>query len=402
MNGLASDLPAPVQVLVAAGRHALHQSVATLPSPAAVETADLGAYALRHGMTAFLPHAAAIFDDRHAGVRPELQRAARNHALSVLADTTELLAIVCHLADAGIEFVVLKGPVFAAWLYGDAARRRFVDADLLVRESQRANALRALAKIGFVRRIPEPGADAIYASRGAWPLTRGSGLGVDLHWQLSAQRFPAPLAAAAVIAGAVPVRMADQNVPAPAPADAAVLALLHAAKHVWYALESILAIAWLTRRDDIDWTRVHGLLRRAGAVHAAAAGLELASRLFATSVPDPFVREIDSPAVAQLAGHAYSALRLPPNTFVDRWLERRAHLAAFDRARDRIRYDLRRLFEPTTLEWEWLPLPRALTMLYPPLRIVRLATAPLSGAARMTMASPAGDGNPRSGSSLSA
>jgi len=398
-----SSPPAPVQALIAAGRRALHGSCAGVPRLTGGEAAALPAYARRHGMTAFLPHAAAVLDDGDAGLRRAFQQSARDHAVDVLRNTTELLAIVRHLMHAGIEFVVLKGPVFAAWLYGDGGMRRFVDADVVVRQCELGEALRALEQIGFVRRIPDRGADPIYTSLGAWPLTRGSGLAVDLHWQLSARRFPMPCAAAEVIAGAVPVRLGDQNVPAPAPTDAAVLALLHAAKHVWYALELILAMAWLTRRDDIDWPRAHALLRRAGAVRAGAAGLRLASHLFATSVPRPFAGEIDSPAVCELVTYACSALCLPPDTFASRWLERRAHLAAFDRVPDRLQYDLRRLLEPTALEWEWLRLPRLLTPLYAPLRLVRLAIAPLSGVVRRAMpAAPAGRRTPRSRSSLSA
>ena len=88
-------------------------------------------------------------------------------------------------------------------------------------------------------------------------------------------------------------------------------------------------------------------------------------------MPRPFAGEIDSPAVCALVTYACSALCLPPDTFASRWLERRAHLAAFDRVRDRLQYDLRRLLEPTALEWEWLRLPRLLTPLYAPLRMVR-------------------------------
>jgi hypothetical protein len=401
-----ASLPAPAQLLVAAGRLALNQTdpgSRSTVSLTGAEAAALAAYARRHGMTGFLPQAAAMLDDRHAHMREALQQARREQALAALRDTTELLGIVRHLTQADIDFVVMKGPVFAAWLYGDGGIRRFVDVDVLVRKSQRRDALRTLEQIGFVRRIPEPAADCIYASLGAWPLTRGHGIGVDLHWQIAARRFPSPFAAAAVIAGAVPVRIADEDVPAPAPTDAAVLALLHAAKHVWYALESIVGIAWLTRRDDIDWSRAHQVLRRAGALRAGAAGLRLASELFASAVPHPFAREIESPGVAELVAHACSALRLPPKTFADRWLERRAHLAAFDRAADRVQYDLRRLLEPTPLEWEWLRLPRLLSPLYAPLRIVRLATGPGFPHTRRTLpAASAASGSPRSGRSLSA
>src|SRR6266571_609074 len=265
MNDRVSQLPVPLQVLIAAGRHALHGSTRTVPRLTNDETAALPAYARRHGMVAFLPHVPATFTDQSPDLCDGLQQVVRDHALAVLADTNELLAVARQLTQAGVEFAVLKGAVFSAWLYGDAGLRPFVDLDVLVREPARVDAARALERIGFVRRIPAGAADAIYASIGAWPLRRAGSLGVDLHWRLSARRFPMPLTADAVLSDAIPVRLGDHSVNAPAPTNAAVLALLHAAKHVWYALELILAIAWLARRRDVDWRDVHCLCRRAGA-----------------------------------------------------------------------------------------------------------------------------------------
>jgi Uncharacterised nucleotidyltransferase len=370
--------PAPLCALIAAGHRALHGSAVPVPPLTGDDLAALPLYAMRHGMTAFLPHVRSETIDQVPAIRDELERVVHHHALAVLSGTTELLTILRHLARCGIEPVVLKGPALAAWLYGDAGMRRFIDVDLLVRRSLRIDAMRALEQLGFVRRIPDRAADAIYSRLGAWPMTREGGIGVDLHWQLSALRFPMPLTVEDVIAGAISIRIGDQAVCTAGPTDAAILALLHAAKHVWYALESTLAIAWLARRDDIDWPRAHRRLESAGAVRAAAAGLRLAADFFDTRVPAPFIDAVRSPAAEQLASMACGALALPPGTFVDRWLERRAHLAAFDRMRDRVRYDVRRLLEPTALEWTWLPLPRALTLLYGPLRIIRLAIAPIS------------------------
>ena len=44
-----------------------------------------------------------------------------------------------------------------------------------------------------------------------------------------------------------------------------------------------------------------------------------------------------------------------------------------------MQYDVRRLLEPTALDWDWLPIPAAFTPLYVPIRVVRLA---LGGLAR--------------------
>ena len=51
------------------------------------------------------------------------------------------------------------------------------------------------------------------AGIGACPLSRAAGgVLVDLHWQLSARRFPMPLTVNEVLDRAIPVRMGDQAV----------------------------------------------------------------------------------------------------------------------------------------------------------------------------------------------
>jgi hypothetical protein len=357
----------------------LHGASGPLPRLTGCDAAALPDYARRHGMVAFLPRVLPALPDLPPGVRDSIEQVVREHAVSTLGNTRDLLTIVRHLTGSGIELVVLKGAVFSAWLYGDAGMRPFVDVDVLVAEGARLNASNALEQIGFARRIPSGAAEAIYAAIGAWPLERANGIRVDLHWRLAAKRFPMPLTAESVLRQAIPVHLGDHVVNAPSPAHATVLALLHAAKHVWYALESILSIALLTRREDIDWTDVHHLVRRAGATRAAAAGLRLARDVFGTPIPDVFAVDARSAAVDRLCASASAALCLPPGTFVNRWLERRAHLAAFDSRIDRMQYDVRRLLEPTALDWDWLPIPAAFTPLYVPLRVVRLA---LGGLAR--------------------
>src|SRR5206468_7758035 len=189
VSDFASAWPAPVHVLIAAGRQMLHGAPGPLPRLTDRDAAMLPDYALRHGMVAFLPRVLPVLSDLPPGVRDRVEQEVREHAVSVLRNASDLLTIVRHLTNSGIELVVLKGAVFSAWLYGDAGMRQFVDVDVLVREPARVDAMRALERIGFVRRIPAAGADAIYASIGAWPLQRALSLGVDLHWRLSARRF---------------------------------------------------------------------------------------------------------------------------------------------------------------------------------------------------------------------
>ncbi|MGH2579345.1 MAG: nucleotidyltransferase family protein, partial [Actinomycetota bacterium] len=80
----------------------------------------------------------------------------REFMLNALTLERELLALASSFEDAGMEFVVLKGPAVAHTCYPDSSWRPFGDLDILVhvRDFQRASGV--LAELGFGRVFPEP------------------------------------------------------------------------------------------------------------------------------------------------------------------------------------------------------------------------------------------------------
>ena len=320
--------------------------------------------ALRHGVVAWLP---------------QLPREVmQHHAAAALRGVGELLEIAKCLDAASIPFVVLKGPTFSAWLYGDACARRFADLDLLVAPDRRDDAVGVLRDGGFQLPLPAAAADVIYGYIGALPLSHASRVSVDLHWELAGRRFPRLLSAHHVQQRAIQVRVGAHSLPVPCPTHAAAMTLTHAAKHLWYAIENVLSIAMLATRDDVDWDEVYAIMGGAGCVRAGAAGLQLAHELFGVQVPAPFLPHVDTPAVTDLCACGRRALSLPPYAFADRHLDRKVHRLLFDRTVDRLRYDLRRVLEPTMADWRWLPLPPRLSRLYSPVRVMRLGTLGIS------------------------
>jgi hypothetical protein len=352
------NLPAPVLALVAAGRHWLGTSPAAPPQDASDQLTD---YALRHGMLAWSPA------PRRDGVR-------RQHMTHALEGVRLLHVLTAALIDAHIPVVAFKGPAFSQWLYGDACARRFSDLDLLIAEAQCRNALGVLERLGFSPRLPRGAGDVVYRSTGAWPMDRKGSHTVDVHWRVCGPRFPQVASTAAVIERACEMSVGGRAVRVPCAEDTAALALAHAAKHVWYALELPFSIAAMMARTDIDWAEVRRLTETAGAVRGAAAGVSLASELFHVGVPAPFQADVGQPAVSELCRCARQTLALPPGIFPNRSLERHMHRLCFDRVTDRMRYDVRRLTEPTHADVTWVRLPPRLSAIYWPLRVVRLGT----------------------------
>ncbi len=73
-------------------------------------------------------------------VTQNLRTSFANHARSNLAHTAELLKVLAILEQNRIPVIALKGPVLAAWGYGDLALRAFSDLDLLIRPDHVARA----------------------------------------------------------------------------------------------------------------------------------------------------------------------------------------------------------------------------------------------------------------------
>lgn len=378
-----ADFPPGVALLIAAGRLSLDPSKRASPVSAAPEDWQASANsAERHGMSAWLSAAMRHWPDAPQTVRHEADAAAHAHAVRALRGVAQLSAVVTLLRDAGVEAVALKGPLFSHWLYGDLGSRRFADLDLLVERKERARALEVLRPAGYqvVGGLSNAAAAVIYAGVGAWPLAHADGFPLDLHWQPQAARFGSPLDSSEVLRDSAVSSIAGCDVRIASPTHAATLTLLHAAKHLWASLELVLSIAHLMRRDDVDWPRVRAWTAKADAWSGASAGLFLAGEIFECDLPEP-LRAVPPPrTVPRLRGAARKFLSMADVADARRLAEFRAHRAALDTRRSRLRYVAWRLLAPTPLESSWCRLPDGLVALYVAVRLVRLSLVAARGA----------------------
>lgn len=119
---------------------------------------------------------------RLEGVVQGLEPRHRNWSQAVLAGFAEVSGA---LRSAGVEALVLKGPILAVRLYGGLERRPQADLDILVMRARRRDAERALRAIGYERARRD---------QHAFVLRRGDAR-VDLHWAIRsapAYRFDEP------------------------------------------------------------------------------------------------------------------------------------------------------------------------------------------------------------------
>ena len=297
-------------------------------------------------------------------------------ARRALRQLRELLAVHRDMETAGILAVPFKGPVLAAQLYGDVARRQSNDLDFLVRRSDLGRATDLLVARGY---RPPP---LLATRRGAKFLdgvghhrfTRGDGAIVELHWDFAPRHFPYPIDRARVRSHLEPVRIGGRLLYTVPRDELLFLLCAHGAKHAWVRLAWIRDVAQLVRvASNPDWNAVLAAARRRRALRMMLLSLLLAAELCDAPVPHWVIERARSdPTVSSLAQEVRDRLRidpqLEPTAAKVRWFQ--------FRTRDRWRDQLRVYAVPALMvgpgDWEWVRLPDRLYALYYLLRPIRL------------------------------
>jgi hypothetical protein len=181
------------------------------------------------------------------------------------------------LDAAGIRWAALKGPVLADRVYGDPAARRYQDLDLLVDPAAFADAIDALAAVGYGERTRN------------WAGLRRLGLGevplvddtlmIDLHWHVVAlerDRRAFAFRTADLLDRRVPIEIGGVGAWALADADLAAHTVLHAllnGAHLLLHLRDVHLAAAL------DWPAALERCRQARLGPGAAAVVDRAERV---------------------------------------------------------------------------------------------------------------------------
>ncbi len=179
--------------------------------------------------------------------------------------------LIDALSRRGVEAIVLKGPSFAEWLYGDGAVRSYGDCDLLIAPGQIAAAQQVLQDLGF-RDYSAPLAHPRLESH-AW---RRDPDWVDLHSTLIGMRVHPEEVWRTLSQKTESQRIGGASLRVLDPVARTLHVALHAAQHgkdeqkplddLGRALELVPAELW---------TEAAELAERLGAIDAFATGLRL-------------------------------------------------------------------------------------------------------------------------------
>jgi hypothetical protein len=229
-------------------------------------------------------------------VRRRLTVAVAASAARHLLMTRELGVVLRHLAAAGIEVIVLKGPVLAETVYPHPALRPFSDLDVLVRPADRLRADGALRALGHQRVADEHSWEFDVAYDGATLYETPAGVRIDLHWALLTEpRFVWNGGETEIWDRAVPITVAGQAARGLGREDLVLYLAAHLAVH--HALAGLLRawdVALLLEREGgaLDWAVLLARAARWRVRHALFFVLLGAREAFAAPVPPQVIARL--------------------------------------------------------------------------------------------------------------
>jgi hypothetical protein len=206
-------------------------------------------------------------------------------ALRNLARTVEVTAL---LRRAGLESIVLKGPLLAHELYGDVALRVSGDIDLLVREEDLLRAAQIIAGAGY-RHHTALNATALARHRKsqhdvAFSHPDDDSL-IELHADIAQPLYGYRIDLDIWWRDSRPRSIGSDTVSVLSPEHAYLLSSLHAAKHRWHRLDLVADIAAFGRLG-IDRAAVGEEIAGTWLLSPIETGEALAAWLFSGNEPN--------------------------------------------------------------------------------------------------------------------
>lgn len=310
------------------------------------------------------------FPNSLAGLR-ELYEA---NARQTLWLTGELLRILKHFEDHGVEALPYKGPVLAEILYGSVSTRQFSDLDLLVRPAEVPKIKALLADVGYeLSLILTPREEQAYLKSGyeyTFDSPRGHNL-LEIKWQILPRFYAVDFDAAGLFARVVEVQVNGVTLRTLSNEDLVLVLCVHAAKHAWARLSWLCDLAALMNAGGINWVAVEERATQLGIQRIMAIAFLLAHRLLAATLPEPFApagsaTQAVAEEVIQLIASGAEYDTESPDYFG-------LMLKTRERWQDCARFLWRLALTPGVGEWSAIQLPGPLFPLYRVVRICRVA-----------------------------
>jgi len=335
-------------------------------------------YAEKHNLVPLLSH--HLNAQAREKAPPIVYEKLRNQFRRISAWNVYLSGELCRLltlfASHKIDAIPYKGPALGAHVYGNASLRPCRDLDILVRRRDVLRAKDLLIDEGFALLPPLEEVQLAMMLRTQYhlPFLRDARrMVVELHWQVSARLFSAPLDSETLWQRSGYADFAGITIKTLAPEDLLLSLCVHGTKHMWEKLSWAADIAQLLEVEQaLNWQLLLERARRTGTERMLLLGLYVAHDLLDASLPTQvWERAQSDPEIAMLAKQIYGRLFEEDTGATGMSGYFRFQFKARRRLRDKFSY-CRYVLSPTEEDLTLLSLPAPLSFVYYLLRPLRL------------------------------
>ena len=191
-----------------------------------------------------------------AGQIPEIEQRYQINLHKSLLLARELIRIVDHLSERGIDVMPYKGLAVAEVVYGDIALRQAGDIDLLIRPQDFARARDAARELGYIPHLPLSAAEERAYLKSGYECSFDGPAGrnlLELQWAIQPRFYAVDYDVNELFRRAVTVPISGHPMKTPASEDLLLVLSIHAAKHVWGRLVWLCDIARVMVLPSLDW-----------------------------------------------------------------------------------------------------------------------------------------------------
>ncbi len=254
------------------------------------------AFAEDHGVLGLTAARIANYDENRlpAEIRESLRAWRRTYTLFTMNLTAEMFRLFDAFGAAGVEALVIKGPVLSARCYGDPGLRQYGDLDLIVRDKDVLRSTELMIGLGYEPSVP---LTAIQAKKipGEYNFRQSSNkLLVEFHTERTFRYHPRPLPLEKIFKRQVRVKIDSHEVPALSPEDELILICIHGAKHFWEQLSYVADVAAFVSHQQLDWARVLSAAAEVCGERMLLVGLRLAQDVLGAPLPDHIAERVRS------------------------------------------------------------------------------------------------------------
>ncbi len=308
-------------------------------------------------------------------VLTSLQKALRKNIHHSLHLTKELLNLLPLFEAAAIPVLTLKNPILTQLTYNKLALRQFSDLDILVQPEQVHEVNQILRDNGYQPRFYfTPAQETLflkYDHERAFYHPEKS-IKIDIHWSIISHKFSFSPHSKTLLQNPYHVTIGNQKVPTISPENRLLFLCAHGAKHNWNQLNWIADIAQLLKQQSFSWDKVKTKAGTFGTQTMLLLGLYLPYKLFNAPLPPDLLKEIEEYPKLTLLGKQVEEKMF--TEFTDpSFTSNNIYLGTMESRSDKFTFWFDVIMTPTAREFELLPLPKWLEILYYPIRLLRLA-----------------------------